>query len=558
MLSAIAAAKGMRYAVISSGSRNAPLIIAFDAQDEIDCSCIIDERSAAFFALGIAQQTNSPVGLICTSGSATLNYAPAVAEAFYQKIRLIVITADRPPEWIDQDDGQTINQLSIYSNYCKSSFNLPVDTNHSDDSWYAQRAISEAFNIATEEGNEGPVHINVPLREPLYKEAEKIKAEYKIIKSPPVQKRFGKEEEKKLLDAWSSSKSKLIICGLHKPDIELNGILSKLSEDSSVAIMTETTSNMQGDRFICNIDAVMDSLNENGKTLYQPELLITLGGPVTSKKLKTYLRKYRPKQHWHISVSAAHTDTFQSLTHVLAVDEKYLFNLLLSEGTKANSSFSRDLKNISSQGYESLQAYCNQVAFTDLKAIDTILKNIPKNSDVHLGNSSPVRYANLFETRIENGINYYCNRGVSGIDGILSTASGAAYASGKMTTLITGDLAFFYDSNALWNKYLSENLRIIVINNGGGGIFRLIDSKDTPLLEKYFEARHSMKAEGLIKAHDIPYYSAVNEDELKQNLTNLYKDHKGKTALMEVFTPPEANAETWAGYFNLLKNENKK
>ena len=553
MLAAIAAAKGMKYSVISSGSRNAPLVIAFDAQKEIECLSIIDERSAAFFALGIAQQTSSPVGIICTSGSAALNYAPAIAEAFYQNIPLIVITADRPPEWIDQDDGQTINQQNIYSNYCKASFNLPVEPSHSDDLWYAQRAISEAFNTATERGNEGPVHLNVPLREPLYKEVEKIEVAYKIIDAPTIQKQLSKETEKKMLDVWNNAKCKMLICGLHKPDKELNKILANLANDASVAVMTETTSNMQDYKLIHNIDAVMDSLDDDNKKSFQPELLISFGGPVTSKKLKTYLRKYKPQQHWHISASAAHTDTFQSLTNVLAVDEKYFFGLLSKQKSKQKSNYAEELKSISDKASKAIVAYSKKAPFTDLKVMDTIWNNVPKNSDVHLGNSSPIRYANLFETKFQLGINYFCNRGVSGIDGITSTSSGAAFSTNRITTLITGDLAFLYDSNALWNKYLGGNLKIIVINNSGGGIFRLIDSKDSPLLEKYFEAKHSMKAEGIVKAHNIPYYAATNENELKQSLTKLYKDHKGKPAVLEVFTPNELNAEVWSGYFKSLK-----
>lgn len=553
MLSAIAAAKGMRHAVISSGSRNAPLVIAFDAQKEIECLSVIDERSAAFFALGIAQQTNLPVAVICTSGSAVLNYAPAVVEAFYQKIPLVVITADRPPEWIDQDDGQTIRQQNIFSNYCKGSYNLPVDANHADDNWYAQRVISEAFNVATEPGNEGPVHVNVPFREPLYKEVEKVETDYKIIDVLNIQRRLPIEHEKKLLGTWSDSKKTMVIVGLHKPYKELNNLLDKLAKNQSVVILTETTSNMQNDKFIGNMDAVLDSLNEEDKKVLHPELLISLGGPVTSKKLKMYLRKYKPSQHWHISVSAAHTDTFQSLTHVLQVDEKYLFELFSEQHQDKTNRYAEHWQNISSNAYKELETYCKTIPFTDMKVMDMVMKHIPQNSDVHLGNSSPVRYANLFETDSKNGIHYYCNRGVSGIDGITSTALGSAYATDKMTTLITGDLAFFYDSNALWNKYLCDNFRMIVINNRGGGIFRLIDSKDTPLLEKYFEAKHSMKAEELVKAHNIPYYSAKNEDELKQGLDKLYTNHKGKPAVLEVFTPNEVNADIWAGYFNSLK-----
>lgn len=558
MLAVILAAKGMRHAVISSGSRNAPLVMAFDAQKEIECLSVIDERSAAFFAMGIAQQTNLPVALICTSGSAVLNYAPAVVEAFYQKIPLVVITADRPPEWIDQDDGQTIRQHNIFSNYCKAFYNMPVDASHSDDSWYAQRLISEAFNKAAQPGNEGPVHINVPLREPLYKEVDKADVGYKIIDVPSIQKQLNRDEEKRILNKWNEVKKIMIVCGLHRPDRNLNTVLSKVAENSSVAVLTEATSNMQNDKFIHNIDAVIDSWDEKDKKLFQPEILITLGGPVTSKKLKTYLRKYKPEQHWYISASGAHTDTFQSLTTVLEVDEKYLFNLFSTQKRKTKNNYSERLNKISVKADKTLNTYSANAPFTDITVIASILNNIPKNSDVHLGNSSPIRYANLFKPNENNGISYYCNRGVSGIDGVTSTASGAAYATDKMVTLITGDLAFFYDSNALWNKYLCDNLRIIIINNKGGGIFRLIDSKDTPLLEKYFEAKHNMKAEGLVKAHELPYYSAKNENELNKNLKELFKDHNGKPALLEVFTPNELNAEVFAGYYKLLKNENSK
>ncbi len=555
MLAELSAMKGIRHVVISSGSRNAPLAIAFDAQTGIESLCIIDERSAAFFALGIAQQTNKPVGLICTSGSAVLNYAPAISEAFYQKIPLVVITADRPHEWVDQDDGQTIRQQSIYANYCKASFNLPVETVHPDEFWYVQRTVSEAFNRAAEPGNEGPVHINVPFREPLYKEVEKGKAGYRTIDIPRTVRQLDKEDEKKLLSAWNNAQKKIIICGLHKPDKELNKLLARLADNSSVAVFTETTSNMQSGKFIGNVDAVVDSFNEGDKIVFQPELLITLGGPVTSKKLKMYLRKYRPHQHWHISPAAEHIDTYQSLTNVLTVDEKYFIDLLSRHHSKGKNKYHSNLASISRRGYKTLRIYCKKTPFSDFKVMDIILDNIPRNSDLHLGNSTPIRYANLFETDAKNNIKYFCNRGVSGIDGVTSTATGAACSTKRIVTLITGDVGFFYDSNALWSKHLSSNLRIIVINNRGGGIFRLIDSKDTPLLEKYFEAKHNMSAEGLARAHNIPYYAAQNENELEQNMDKLYKEHKSKPAILEVFTPNELNAEIWSGYFKSLKNE---
>jgi len=551
VLAKLAVAKGLRHAVISSGSRNAPIVIAFDAEKKVKCLSVIDERSAGFFALGIAQQTNSPVALICTSGSAVLNYAPAIVEAYYQKIPLLILTADRPTEWIDQDDGQTIKQTGIFSSYIKASFTLPADANHADELWYTERAVSEAFNIANEKGNEGPVHINIPLREPLYGETKDMQSSFKNIEVATVTKKLSDKAEKEITSTWQKASKKIIICGLHKPDKELNTLLSKLAEDTSVVVMTECTSNLFDEKFVNTIDGYFESLTDSEKEELKPEILITLGGPVTTKKFKTYLRKYKPNEHWHISVSSSHIDTYQSLTRVLPLDEKEVFALLVKNKGKS-SGYADDVSALNTYALKKLDAYCKQVPFSDLKVFQAIFNNLPANSDVQLGNSTPIRYASLFNL-IKTGAHFYSNRGVSGIDGSVSTAAGAAYGSGKMTTLITGDLAFFYDSNGLWNKHLPENMRVIVINNSGGGIFRIIDSRDTPLLEEYFEAKHEMKAEPFAKAYNIPYYSASNEKELEKALVQFYTPQKGKPAILEVFTPNKINAEVLLGYNKFLK-----
>jgi len=551
VLAKLAVAKGLRHAVISSGSRNAPIVIAFDAEKKVECLSVIDERSAGFFALGIAQQTNSPVALICTSGSAVLNYAPAIVEAYYQKIPLLILTADRPTEWIDQDDGQTIKQTGIFASYIKTSFTLPADANHADELWYTERAVSEAFNIANEKGDEGPVHINIPLREPLYVEAKDMQSRFKNIEVAAVTKKLSDKAEKEIISAWQKASKKMIICGLHKPDKELNTLLSKLADDVSVVVMTECTSNLFDAKFVNTIDGYFESLTDSEKDELKPEILITLGGPVTTKKFKAYLRKYKPNEHWHISASSSHIDTYQSLTRVLPLDEKEVFALLIKSKGKS-SGYADDVSALNTYALKKLDAYCKQVPFSDLKVFQAIFNNLPANSDVQLGNSTPIRYTSLFNL-IKTGAHFYSNRGVSGIDGSVSTAAGAAYGSGKMTTLITGDLAFFYDSNGLWNKHLPENLRVIVINNSGGGIFRIIDSRDTPLLEEYFEAKHEMKAEPFAKAYNIPYYSAGNEKELEKGLVQFYKPQKGKPAILEVFTPNKINAEVLLGYNKFLK-----
>ena len=486
-----------------------------------------------------------------------LNYSPAIVEAYYQKVPLLVLTGDRPTEWIDQDDGQTMRQNGIYKSFAKASYTLPTEGSHADDLWYAQRVASEAFNNATEKGNEGPVHINIPLREPLYVESGGMNNDLRTIEVAEVSKKLNAESEKEITTEWKKAKRKMVICGLHRSDKELNELLSKLANDASVVVITETTSNMFNDKFVCNVDGYFESLTEIEKKALQPDLLITLGGPVTTKKFKAYLRKNKATQHWHLSVNKSHTDTYQSLTKVLPVDEIELFSLLVKQKREGKSTYAANVRKIAKGALEELDKYAKQIPFSDFKAFEIIWKHLPKNSNVQLGNSTPIRYANLLDAMPKSGMNYFSNRGVSGIDGSLSTAVGAAYASDKITTLIVGDLGFMYDMNGLWNKNLSSNLRIIVINNGGGGIFRVIDSKETPLLEQYFEAAHNQKIEPFAKAFGIEYCAAQDKESLRAALSNLYGLHSRgqgtKPIILEIFTPRTTNADVLLGYFKFLK-----
>ncbi len=551
------ALKGVKYCVISPGSRNAPLVIAFNALKSIQCLTVIDERSAAFFALGIAQQSGRPVALVCTSGSALLNYAPAIAEAFYQKIPLLLLTGDRPPEWIDQDDGQTIRQSSLFANYVKASYTLPADDAHPDDLWFARRIASEAVNKARE--TSGPVHINVPLREPLYGETDTNDAGVRDIELVPVVKSLTPERVKELSDLWKKAHRRMVICGMGKPDEKVNGLLSSLAKKHSAAVLTETTSNMRDEAFVCNIDGYFERLTEKEKKELAPDLLITFGGPVTTKKFKAYLRKYNPAEHWHISPEGSHTDTYQSLTRVLPLHAADVLAILDRAKPARPGNYAGKIIKIASGALKDLAEYGRQIPFSDLKAFQMIWKRLPENSLVHIGNSTPIRYANLMPPA--GNISYFANRGVSGIDGTMSTAAGAAFASGKLTTLIVGDLGFMYDLNALWNKKLPPNLRIIAINNGGGGIFRIIDSKSTPLLENYFEAAHFTKLEPFVKAFGVSYCSACDEESLREGLSFLYESSggkqvsSGKPKVLEIFTPRLTNAEVLLRYFSFLKKK---
>lgn len=550
-LAAILLKKGISDIVFSPGSRNAPLINTFTAMDQFRCINIVDERSAGFFALGMALHLQKPVAIACTSGSAVLNYAPAIVEAYYQKIPLLILTADRPPEWIDQGDGQTIRQSDIYRNYVRSSYSLTDRVENANDEWYIAGIINRAVNDLTHP-EFAPVHINIPFSEPLYELIDAPLPEPKITNLHRQTETEGISDAavKKFTALWNQSKNKMIIAGQMPSANGLSVVLNNLADDSSVTVLTETTSNLKGGNFISCIDNVLSPIEKEQD--YAPDLLITLGGQIVSRKIKIFLRKNRPKTHCHFSRTGEHTDTFQSLTDIFPDDPVLFFNSVNDFICPCESDFGNRWKQLDCITRQRHDVFLEKCRFSDLKVFQIIMKHLPDHSILHLSNSTPVRYSQLFVC--DKDITFISNRGVSGIDGVVSTAAGTAYATDKITTVITGDLAFFYDSNALWNKHLSSNLRIIVINNCGGGIFRFLDgSSAMPALEAHFEARHNYRAAKVAWAYGLDCFTAADEKTLTEGLKWLYASDFTRTAVLEVVTPTEQNAEILKAYFNYLR-----
>ena len=542
--------KGISDIIISPGSRNAPLINTFTALDAFRCLNIVDERCAAFFAMGMALRLNRPVAIACTSGSAVLNYAPAIVEAFYQKVPLLVLTADRPPEWIDQGDGQTIRQENIYANYIKSSFNLPARIETEEEAWFAARLLNQALNSLLFP-EPGPVQINLPFPEPLYDLTEKSLPEIKPIILHEADPALTEDTVEHLLQIWNCHPRKMILAGQAAPNPALNTILNNLAADSAVAVLTETLANLSGDSFNGCIDNALTAIRE--EEAYRPDLLITVGGQIISKKIKAFLRKYKPAVHWHFSLSGEHMDTFMSLTDVIPALPHVLLGKLRNLMATDASDFGDRWRALERITRERNGTFLHNCPFSDLKVFNQIRHQIPADSVLHLANSTPVRYAQLFH--YAKPPIFMSNRGTSGIDGVVSTAAGyASNAPDQINTVIAGDLAFLYDSNALWIKHLPANLRIIVINNGGGGIFRFIDGAPSmPELETHFEARHQIEATGLARAFGIDHYTARNEEELTAGLDRLYRSDGQGAQMLEIFTPTELNAVILKQYFNHLK-----
>lgn len=546
----LAKAKGVNHVVISPGSRNAPLTIGFSAHPNIKTYSIVDERCAAFFAMGIAQKLQEPVAIVCTSGSALLNYYPAVAEAFYSNIPLVVLSADRPKHLIDVGDGQTIRQENVFENHILYSANLiqsidNYDEGYGNDSIDAnQQEINKAINMAVSKS--GPVHINIPFAEPLYQTQEKFTETITVLAPDQRVNTINTLAYNDFIINWNTAQKRMILVGVKQPHTLDTEIINILGNDKDTVVFTETTSNIHHSNFFPSIDKIIAPLTDDEFSNLQPDILLTFGGLIVSKKIKAFLRKYKPKYHYHVS-SVRALDTFFTLTHHFECQPNYFFNQLLKDLKKANGTYQSDWLSIKKNRAIKHDKYLAKQPFSDIKVFEWLIKCLPNNIGLHLSNSSTIRYMQLF--RNKPSIEQYCNRGTSGIDGSTSTALGHAVVSEKQQVLITGDLSFFYDSNALWNNYIPANFRIIVINNNGGGIFRILPgNKNTANFDTYFETKHSLTAKHLCEMYGITYTSAADEANLKMSLDSFFND-TSKPKLLEIFTPRTLNDELLIGYF---------
>ena len=570
-------AKGIKHIVISPGSRSAPLTIGFTNDSFFTSYSIVDERCAAFFALGIAQQIKQPVALVCTSGSALLNYYPAVAEAYYSDIPLVVLSADRPKYLIGIGDGQTINQKDVYANHILYSANLKLDINEEAKDLITKNEelpifkkmenklealldmqqtiqkenevkINNALNIAI--SSNGPVHINCPFDEPLYEVVEEYSVNPDVFSNPDDVSTISKKELEEVQSIWKNAKKKMILVGVNAPNSISNKVLDKLAEDKSIIVFTETTSNIHHKDFFPSIDKIIAPLDETDFKNLQPDLLVTFGGMIVSKKVKAFLRKYQPKNHWHLDEKRAN-NTFFCLNKHFKQAPNHFFSELLSKTHTLDSNYQHNWKMVRDYRSGKHNDYLKQISFSDFSVFDVVLNSIPNGLNLHLGNSSTIRYTQLFD--LNETINVYCNRGTSGIDGSTSTAIGGASVSKEQSLFVTGDLSFFYDSNALWNNYVPNNFRIIVINNGGGGIFRILPGhKNSENFDHYFETIHGLNASELCKMYKFEYKSATNKKDLEYLLKDFYSESE-KPKLLEVFTPRTENDDILLAYFDFIK-----
>jgi len=545
-LAALLKAHKIRKIVLCPGSRNAAIVHTLANIEDFTCYSVTDERSAGFFAIGLSLQGGGPAAICCTSGSALLNLHPAVSEAFYQQIPLIIISADRPAAWIGQMDGQTLPQPNVFGNLVKMSVNLP-EVNTDEDEWYCNRLINEAI-LETNHHGKGPVHINVPLSEPIYRFTAKTLPEARVITRYQGLNVYDRDY-KELINKLNQANKRMIIVGqmnlIYQFDKKYVKPLCKNFVWLTEHLGNQTTPGLA----IKNFDVAVSAMDEVRQEQMTPELLITFGGHIVSKQMKKYLRNHPPKEHWHITPDGKVADLFGCLTTIIEMDpfeflEKIAF---LLEGNPTN--------------YPLMwENWCKTIPepslpYSQISVTGDLIKALPAPCSLHLANSSTVRYAQLFI--LAKGVEVCCNRGVNGIEGSLSRAIGYASASTQTNFILIGDLSFFIDMNALWMSHLRNNVRILLFNNEGGEIFHTLPGMDkTDKSRPFITAEHQTSAKGWAEERGFQYIK-VRDDEEWQDALKVFAspEEQERPMLLEVMTDKSEDTRLLREYYKSVKNK---
>ncbi len=549
----LCAKKGLSKAVLCPGSRCAPLTLAFTRHPDIQCKTFSDERSAGFVAMGLSQSSGEPTVLVCTSGTAAYNFAPAVAESFFSKIPLIVLTADRPTEWIGQLDGQTIYQTGIFGKHVKGSYQLPQEYEHPDNGWAINRIVNDAINLACQEPR-GPVHINAPFREPLYPTSTDVfsySIDVRVIDDAQAILELDSTQAEKLINAWPTFHNILMVAGQLKLNSALLTSLNNFLDTHNIPLVGDIISNLHPiEKLVRHSDLFLGQCGSEVLQTLKPDLLITFGESTISKNLKLFLRKYNPKEHWHIQAAGDVADTFQHVTKIIRCTPEKFFDLLSSTGN--TESFENQRQNNYQKLWEieerrvlrALHEHLDSKEFGELEVVNEIIESLPPGSNLHLANSMSVRYANFIGLKsTHQDVKVFANRGTSGIDGCTSTVVGHALSGDALNVLITGDQAFFYDRNAFWHNYSLPNLRVVLLNNHGGIIFKMIDGPgDTPEAAEYFITDQRLNANSLSNEFGIEYLKLDNKRKLK-NLVRDFFECDGKARILEFESDLTLNRE---------------
>ncbi len=520
----------VHHVIIAPGSRNAPLIQLFSRDSTFTCHSIVDERVAGFVALGMARHLDQPVVVVTTSGTAVMNLAPAVTEAFHQNVPMIILTADRPLEAIPQFNNQVIDQVAPFYNHSRGFYEFLPVLRSEQELRQALLAVAQLVQSAVTCPG-GPVHVNIPMAEPLY---ETLPDPFLSGMEDEIKALFGNEEY--LLPGPKPDHRKiLVLAGMGVYQKEVHLILRELITTQQVVVVAENIANFPSDIGIANPELILSTASEQEREDLSPEFVLAFGGQVVSKRLKLYIQSLSEVESMVIK-----GDPLFAL--------KKLKDSIEGKGTEMSNRYLQSWQQIETRILKKAGQYLENAPYCNFSAIHSALSAVPMDAVVHLGNSSTIRYAQLIPLRSD--LTYYANRGTSGIDGCVSTAVGAALVSDQPHILLVGDLSFVYDSNSLWNYQFPENLKIIVINDGGGGIFRLLDGPDKMgFFEEFQVTHHPVSLELLSQSFGRGFQRAKNSEELSDKLEILFQP--GSTlSILEVDTTSSENSRIFKEFFN--------
>lgn len=537
---------GVRQIVVSPGSRHFAFVHSLEADSYFKLYSVVDERSAAFFALGLIQQTHEVVAVTCSSGTACMNYGSAIVEAFYQRLPLLVLSSDRLPQLLNQMEDQMYDQLDTFTGCTKYQGQLPV-IRDSVDEWYCNRIINEALLELTHHGN-GPVHLNIPF--------EAHHTDRFSTKEIPVVRKINISTYGLVPEKWESYseqlKGKKVMIVWGQSVVMTKGLeqaLTDFADNFDAVILTDKMSNCHHPRAITNSTVLLSILRPEEKLTFKPDVVITIGGNyIFNNELKSYLRPSNIK-HWQVGKEDKVCDPFRKLTEIFEMEEELFFRAIT-----ANCTFTNEGEYASSWIDISKLPSLPTPDFNELYAIGALLKSLPKDVDLQLANSCTIRMAHFFPTDPSVRIN--CNRGVNGIDGSMSTAVGFSASNERPTFYITGDLSFFYDMNSLWIRHLSSKMRILLINNGGGAVmYGPLNDDIRKTLPPHIGAGHNMSAKGWVESAGFKYLSAYNKKEVDDAVTVLCNVDIEQPVLLEVFTKINTDINSISGYFATINRK---
>lgn len=550
---------GIKHIVLSAGTRHVPIAHSAENDPYFKCYSVVDERSAAYYALGLAKELNEPVAIACTSSTATCNYVPGIAEAYYQHVPLLVLTGDRDPYRLGQLEDQMINQVDMYKNFCKKCVNLPIVENDND-KWYCTRLVNEAMLELTRHGN-GPVQINFPINQTIQEIADASAPELPVYNHiERIEVESGSEKWKSVADKLLKAKKILVVCGSDSPASSKQiKAMESFAEKYNCVIATEYFSNINCKGSL-NTYLVAEAITATVLKEIGPDIVIFFGGNFISR-LKVLLRNIKGScESWCITDDGVIVDPFQNLTKVFECSRYYFFDRLaeLAGNAKNDMVLYNELeaidtyvKNVSKTFTADKESICAFGAMRELAA------RIPSHSLLHTGILHSSRIMQMFPLR--DDITAYSNIGTDGIDGSMSTFYGQAAATDRECYLVIGDLSFFYDMNSVGIRNITNNTHILLVNNGGGAEFYFsMGPKWLPNIDMHISASHSKKAEEWVKANGFTYMSAHTIEEYESKIDEFVKTGQESPILFEVFTDKGHDVDVLKEYRNAIHYDTEK